>query len=184
MKKFIIPTLLLLLSFMIGMLVGYTILEMQREDIVKDRIYLIVVEEDEIRDYLQDYIPDEESVEAIAKTLYGECRGVESTAQKAAVAWVILNRVDAGFGETVLDVVSEPNQFLGYNPDYPVTDELRELAEDVLIRWQLEKEGVAVGRVLPEDYLWFRGDGEYNYFRNDFYAKEYWDWSLENPYED
>lgn len=55
--------------------------------------------------------PAAEDVEAIARTLYGECRGAETVAEKEAVAWVILNRLDAGYADTVLGVVSAPGQF-------------------------------------------------------------------------
>lgn len=142
----------------------------------------VVVEEPTIEE--TKWQPDEESVIAIAKTLYGECRGVKSKARQAAVAWCILNRVDArGYGSTPLDVVSAPHQFAGYNVNNPVTDELRELAVDVLTRWHLEKEGQSnVGRTLPKTYLYFIGDGKENHFTEVWRSKQYWDWSLEDPY--
>lgn len=130
--------------------------------------------------------PDQADVEAIAKTLWGECRGVPYTSHKAAVVWCILNRVDEGgyFGSSIIEVVSKPNQFVGYDPDYPVDPELEEIARDVLKRWHAEKEGETnVGRVLPSGYCYFVGDGELNYFTNEWRSKNYWDWSLPNPYE-
>lgn len=130
--------------------------------------------------------PDPADVEAIAKTLWGECRGVPYTSHKAAVVWCILNRVDEGgyFGSTIIEVISKPNQFIGYSPNHPVIDELKEIAEDVLIRWHAEKDGEQnVGRVLPKGYCYFVGDGELNYFTNVWKSKNYWDWSLPNPYE-
>lgn len=130
--------------------------------------------------------PDQADVEAIAKTLWGECRGVPYTSHKAAVVWCILNRVDKGgyFGSSIIEVVSKPNQFVGYDPDYPVDPELEEIARDVLKRWHAEKEGeTKVGRVLPSGYCYFVGDGELNYFTNEWRSKNYWDWSLPNPYE-
>ena len=129
--------------------------------------------------------PDRESVEALAKTLWGECRGVKYKSHQAAVAWCVLNRLDTGrWGDTVLEVVSAPSQFSGYNDSFPVTDELVALAEDVLIRWHAEKEGEQnVGRVLPKSYIFFVGDGKLNYFTDKWKSKDYWDWSLPNPYE-
>ena len=41
------------------------------------------------------FTPNEADVEMLAKTIWGEARGVESITEKAAVAWCILNRVDA-----------------------------------------------------------------------------------------
>lgn len=124
----------------------------------------------------------ENDAEYIAKTLWGECRGC-STTEQAAVAWCILNRVDAAFGDSVERVVTFPNQFLGYDEDNPVADEQYEIALDVLARWEREKQGETdVGRVLPPDYLWFHGDGQHNYFRNKYQGGARWDWSLPSPY--
>jgi spore germination cell wall hydrolase CwlJ-like protein len=46
----------------------------------------------------------------IARTLYAECRG-ESDEGQLAVAEVILNRVAAGYGSNVYEVVTAKNQF-------------------------------------------------------------------------
>lgn len=125
----------------------------------------------------------EEEVDVISKTVWGEARGLNKMEQ-SAVVWCILNYVDAGYG-TIIESITYPERFHGYNPDFPVTDEIKALVEDVLIRWQIEKlcDG-DVGRTLPSDYLWFHGDGEHNHFRNS-YSGEYniWNWDCWNPYE-
>lgn len=133
----------------------------------------------------QPWMPDEADVEYIAKTVYGEANIVRSTMKQAAVAWCILNRVDAtGYSDTIEGVVTAPYQFSGYDPDHPVTEELRNLAVDVLQRWHSEQDGEAeVGRVLPSDYTFFWGDGYENYFTNEWKGTDYWDWSMPNPYE-
>ena len=110
--------------------------------------------------------PASEDVEAIARTLYGECRGVDSSAEKEAVAWVVLNRLDSGYADTVLGVVSAPGQFAGYDPDNPLWTDLAEIAERVLWMHHAEQMGIAVERVLPREYLWFSGDGVRNTFRD------------------
>lgn len=112
--------------------------------------------------------PAAEDVEAIARTLYGECRGAETEAEKEAVAWVILNRLDAGYADTVLGVVSAPGQFAGYSKEHPLWPELVEVARRVLIMHHREQLGESVARVLPLEYLWFSGDGERNYFRCEY----------------
>lgn len=112
--------------------------------------------------------PAAEDVEAIALTLYGECRDVESEAEQEAVAWVILNRLDAGYADTVLGVVSAPGQFAGYSPDHPLWPELVEVARRVLTLHHREQRGESVARVLPREYLWFSGDGARNYFRCEY----------------
>lgn len=117
----------------------------------------------------------------IAKTVWGEARGCSVTEQ-AAVVWCILNRFDAGYGG-VEEIVTAPKQFVGYSAGNPVDPGLLCLVYDVLDRWRLESTNSGeVGRVLPEDYLWFHGDGERNHFRNAYEGGTTWDWSLPSPY--
>lgn len=115
---------------------------------------------------LPSWQPAAEDVEAIARTLYGECRGAETVAEQEAVAWVILNRLDAGYADTVLGVVSAPGQFAGYSPEHPLWPELVEVAERVLRMHHDEQLGGCVDRVLGPEYLWFSGDGVRNTFRD------------------
>lgn len=129
---------------------------------------------------------EERAVVYIAKALYGECRGCTKTEQ-AAVVWCILNRVDSELPympDDIVSVVTQPKQFAGYADDKPVLEGLVEIAEDVMMRWKREKNGETdVGRVLPKEYLYFWGDKKHNYFRMELESFEYWDWSLESPYE-
>ena len=109
-----------------------------------------------------------DDVVAVAKMLYGESRECSIDNQQKAV-WCVLNRVDAdGFPDTIIGVLSQPNQFHGYSTAFPVWDELTAVAEDVLTRWSLEKQGVAVNRELPKSYLYFTGTGRENIFRERF----------------
>ena len=108
--------------------------------------------------------------EYIAKTVWGEARGC-TVAEQEQVIWCILNRVDSElqyFPDNIIDVVTQPNQFHGYSPGHPVTDEHYNLALDVLDRWEAEKRGEVVQRNLGKDYVYFHGDGEHNYFRVNF----------------
>lgn len=129
---------------------------------------------------------DREVVETIAKLVYGEARGCSKTEQ-AAVIWCVLNRVDDDrFPDNITDVITQKNQFSGYKENNPVYDEFIELANDVLTRWKFEQVVVGeVGRVLPKEYMWFKGDGVKNTFR-DAYKEPYntWDWSLYSPYKE
>ena len=104
-------------------------------------------------------------VVAIAKMLYGESRGCSVDNQRKAV-WCVLNRVDdERYPDSIIEVLSQSGQFHGYNPNHPVWDKLTAVAEDVLTRWSLEKQGVAVNRELPKTYLYFTGTGNENIFR-------------------
>lgn len=130
--------------------------------------------------------------ELIAKTLWGECRGVKSKMEQAAVAWCILNRVDdPRFGNTIEDVITAPYQFAGYRESNPVSTSLLELAKDVLERWLMEKNDVPdVGRVLPKEYCYFCGYDGRNYFfykyKNPHYELlyGYWAFNCDDPYEE
>lgn len=118
---------------------------------------------------------------ALAQVMWHESADIPSDAEKVAVAWCVLNRVDSDeFPDTVIEVLEQPGQFEGgYDPDYPVEPELYELALDVLERWETGE-----GRVLPQDYLYYHGDGKHNYFRKEYDSTEYWDWSLPSPYKE
>lgn len=128
------------------------------------------------------YFTDEE-IDYLAKTVWGEARGLSKT-QQSAVVWTVLNRLDNGkFGGSIIDVITAPNQFAGYKASHPVNSDIRNLVIDVLDRYELEKEGVTdVGRVLPKDYLYFIGDGKKNLFSKKWNSGVYWGWSLVSPY--
>ncbi len=138
-------------------------------------------------------ITDEE-ITMLAKTIWAEAQvvswrgdqyGVSYRARQAAVAWVALNRYDkGGYGDTLAEVLSRPAQF-AYDPDTIVTDEMLDLARDVVDRWWAEKQGdPAPGRTIPADYLFFEGDGRENHFRKEYAdTGEVWDWSLPDPYQ-
>ena len=123
----------------------------------------------------------------IAKTMFGEGRGLASVTEQACVAWTILNRCDAGYG-TIEMIITAANQFC-YSADFPTVDDygrdLFALAEDIISRWEREKSGESdVGRVLPKEYIYFHGKNGHNWFRVEF--RDYsnpWDYSLPSPYE-
>ena len=127
--------------------------------------------------------------EALARMVWGEARGC-SAAEQAAVVWCALNRFDSGDPYyancvTIYDIVTQPAQFAGYDPENPVEPDILALVEDVLVRWMAEKVCVGdVGRVLPAEYLYFTGDGRVNTFRDQYQGGNTWDWSLDSPYED
>lgn len=135
---------------------------------------------------IEPYEPDAAEVEALARMLYGEARGVPSTAEKAACVWCVLNRIDdPRFPDTVLEVLEAPSQFAGYKATYPVLPELAEIAADVLTRYHAERDGdTDAGRVLPAEYVFFTGDGRNNHFFSEWKGTSAYDWTLTNPYDD
>ena len=155
------------------------------ETYYSDTIRVLVTEE--IRNRIDEkLLKFEKEIKMLAQVVYNEARGVQGTHHKAAVMWCVLNRVDSenGFDNSIAEVLSFPNAFAWWS-NTPVEDQFVVLAEDVLTRWLLEKEGFDnVGRVLPSDYYFFHGANGYNHFRKNYSSKEYWDWSLESPYPD
>ena len=130
---------------------------------------------------------DEDAI-ALAKLTWGEARGVpdlkihgrviSTRTQQAAVMWTVLNRFDAGYEESILEVITAKGQFHGYSEEHPVEEELLELAYNVLDRWNAERHGETVVRELPSGYLWFHGDGTWNWFRDAYKNGNEWNWSV------
>ena len=136
---------------------------------------------------LQRYTENE--VVMMAKTMYGEARGLPKV-EVACVGWCILNRVDdSRWPSTIAGVITQKSQFSGWNSQNPTRADLGfdlvELARDVCNRWSWEKAGQAdVGRVLPAGYCFFKGIDGHNRFRKDNKSQiaGSWDYSLPNPY--
>ncbi len=130
----------------------------------------------------------ENDVTMLAKVAYCEARGIKSKTEIACVMWTILNRFDSGkYGSSIAGIITAPNQFAYYRSARTVSDygyDLKELARDVLSRWNREKNGeTEVGRVLPASYCWYTGDGRNNHFRNAYRGGNRWNYSLQSPYE-
>ena len=64
---------------------------------------------------------------------------------------------DAHHPDTIKKVITQKHQF-AWRYNTPVWQQFKDLALDVVIRWELEKRGHEdVGRVLPSNYLFFAG---------------------------
>ncbi len=145
-----------------------------------------VVEVQEPAEPEQAKLYTQDDVDMLARLIYTEARGVKSKTEQAAVVWVVLNRLDNPdrLESSIADVVTAPHQF-DWRPWAPVLPEYATLAEDVLERWQAEKQGqVDVGRILPAEYQYFNGWGGRNWFTAKWKSGEFWGWSLPSPYED
>lgn len=131
----------------------------------------------------------EDDVIALAKMAYGEAFITRSDTEMSACMWCALNRLDSGnqFYDgcgSVYDIVTQRNQFYGYDEGNPVDEHLAWLARDVLTRWVNEHNGAAdVGRTLPREYCFFTGDGWHNSFTTEHQGGVEYDWSLSTPYE-
>ena len=109
-----------------------------------------------------------ESAIYIAKTVWGEARGCSIDNQRKVI-WCILNRVDhKSFPNTIIEVICAENQFQGYYESNPVTEEMYNMALEIITLWQLEKLGKPIVRDLGPTYVFFRGSSEGNIFREEW----------------
>lgn len=160
------------------------LVDVKQNPVVVDATEVDLFEEDTTVEPQYEIVLNEDEIIALAKMAWGEARGT-SDMEVAATMWCVLNRVDDS-GDSIIEVITAPYQFVGYGSWCPVEDRLYNLAVDVLTRWQKEKQGASpeeVGRVLPAEYLWFHGDGQRNHFRDSFTGGTRWNWDCENPYE-
>ena len=117
-------------------------------------------------------VPDE-LAELAGRAVWGEAGGIQDYAQRAAVVWCACNRADAWDME-IGDVLNV-DAFHGLAIRGTVPEQHVELARDVLARWTLAAEGwQSVGRVLPERFLYFEGNGIVNLFSTEYGGGEYW----------
>ena len=73
--------------------------------------------------------------QAMAKVLYGTALHNSKEAQKA-VCWCIINRTESTlFPNTIEEVCAQPVQWMGYSDDNPVTQELYDVALEVVEAW-------------------------------------------------
>ena len=115
----------------------------------------------------EDWQQSTDEATLVAQTIYGEARGCRREEQML-VAWCICNRADA-YNQSVEEVVTAPYQFTGYNPKNPVEPEHLEVATEVLKAWARgEKALVLPPYATTSEYLFFGGDGEHNWFREEF----------------
>ncbi|MCI8589841.1 MAG: hypothetical protein HFE77_03925 [Clostridiales bacterium] len=123
---------------------------------------------------------NEEELILLAQLIQGEA-GSSGLTQKAAIVWVVFNRIDNGYG-TLSEVVTG-GAFYGWGDWQECTEENKLLAKDVYIRWQAEQAGFTeVGRVIPANCCHFSGNGMRNLFRVGGLKGEVWDFSLPSPY--
>ena len=93
----------------------------------------------------------EQELVAVARVLSGECYDDELD-DKRNVVWAICNRVEDGrFGEGIVGVVTEPNQFIGYwTQGREVSESDMAIAKEVLDAYFGNEQP-------PHNYLYFTG---------------------------
>lgn len=134
---------------------SYKTPEMVKEEVIETTEEMII-------EPLEEKPFSEEEVEAIVRTLAGECYD-DKLANKRKVVEVIVNRVsDGGFGENVIDVVTAKGQFAGYwNQSRPVSESDIQIAEETLTDWYAND-----CKALSEYLFFCSGPNRENVFRS------------------
>lgn len=167
-------------------------LEMAHTLPIQDEHTIIVKSEEDVEDETEpDYekLYTDKDVIAMAQMAYGEGWITQSDTEMSWSMWCVCNRLDSGDPfyrncDSIYDIITQDGQFHGYDPNNPIEDRLVDLAEDVLDRWSAEKQGATdVGRTLPEEYLFFFGDGRHNHFTTEWQGGIEYDGHLGSPYE-
>jgi hypothetical protein len=125
---------------------------------------------DNIADYCDEPAPPmftEDEVELLAKTVWGEARGLSIDEQRLVI-WTVLQRVDDDnrWGDTIEAVITAPRQFNGYRERNPVTPEIHALVVQELTDWHNGENPPTHELFAPNaPYFFFDGDGTNNWFR-------------------
>ena len=114
----------------------------------------------------------EREAEYVAKVIYGTARN-HSDADKKAVVWCILNRVEHyAHPNNVAEVCEQPKQWMGYSNDNPVLDDNYELALTELKTWY-----TGGHRPMSNEYIYLSWSSKEILLRNTFEenrATNYW----------
>jgi hypothetical protein len=77
----------------------------------------------------------EQQAQALAKVLYGVKDNSEQDLR--TMCWCVFNRVDSpDYPDTLEEVIDQPQQWMRYDPENPVIDNLYKIAEQELVAWQ------------------------------------------------
>lgn len=161
--KRIILVLLFVLTWQVGVRYGATHVEIPEPEVIKmyedPAVYELQEQQQQIK------TEREQNLNAIAKVLYGYRYNSEIDLE--GIAWVIFNRVDnqAEFKNfnTIYSVCNQPSQWMGYEEDNPVLENLYSIADKVLTKY--ESDGT---RLFGREYLYFKWSSEYIVFRTTF----------------
>ena len=106
----------------------------------------------------------DEELEALVRTIRGECYD-DKPECKRKVCETICNRVSHGsFGDSIVEVVTAPNQFAGYwAPSRPATENDYEIARQTLEDWYAND-----CEALSEWLYFVAGENRENVFRSEY----------------
>ena len=154
------------LAWMLGARYGASHVKFPEPEVIRVQEELDPEVAEMLSQYKAEKSEHEENVNAIAKVLYGYRYNSERDLE--GIVWVILNRVDnqAEFKNfsTVQSVVNQQSQWMGYSEDNPVLEDLYEIADDTLYKYETGGK-----RLFGQEYLYFTWSSEYILFRTELY---------------
>ena len=105
-------------------------------------------------------------VDMMAKTVWGEARGMTADEQRLVV-WTVLQRLDGnGWGDTISAVLTAPNQFLGYRAGHPINEQIHAVCLEEMQKWASGAEPPTHEIYAPTaPYYYFEGYDGHNWFR-------------------
>ena len=176
-SRIIALVVLLLISFMLGMLTHWCFCKFNHEDVQKVEhsgsvtVYVIpktdtteestsnVEEPEQEEEFVSYYTYTEEELDLLSRLIYSE-GGTESYETKLKIGSVVMNRVseDTNFPDTIREVIYQKNQFSVTTTkingvtmiDRPADEESKRAAKEVL----------DYGSILPPDVQVFYADGK------------------------
>jgi len=111
---------------------------------------------------IKSFTHDADEQETLARLLWSSPLRAEE--QKEALLWVVLNRVDDQtdtFGDSIADVVTK-SEFSFYDKRAHLSETNLRIAQEVMDAWKSAKEGLYIGRHVPQNGLYIRFVGENN----------------------
>lgn len=153
-----------------------------KPDQVAEIARLAYVQPDEPPDNYVNRIPDEPCVEVpeheitmLARLVWGEAGSCPADEQRLVV-WTVFQRVDDGRfgGDSIEDVITARNQFMGYSPKNRVDSEIYDMCTEEYLKWKNGEEAPTLEPYAPETpYFFFEGrrgeDGKlHNFFRKNW----------------
>jgi hypothetical protein len=116
---------------------------------------------------IQTYIPSNEEIEMLAKTVWGEARGCSDEEQRLVI-WTIFQRLDSEIwiGDTIEAIITRQGQFTGYRSYHPIDENILKICEEELQKWIDGEEAPTHEIYAPQlPYYKFSGSSGHNWFK-------------------
>ena len=114
-------------------------------------------------------------IELLSRMVWGEARGLSPGEQRLTV-WTVFQRVDYPYkwGDTIEAVITQPWQFIGYNPNHPICPDIYMLVYEELNKWLSGEEPPTLYPFAPSiPYFFFDSDPSSSLVPHNFFRGEW-----------